>query len=61
MQHLEREFESGTVRSNSQSCDDLNRQAASAIADESMSREEEIGSTQNWSMELLQQVAEHGS
>ena len=61
MQHLEQELKSGTVRLNLQPCDDLNRQAVSAIADESMSREEEIGSTQNWSMQLLQQVAEHGS
>lgn len=61
MQHRERGIEPGIGHSKSLTGDDLNGQAASVVVEELDSSEGNVSLTQNWSMELLQQVAEHGS
>ena len=60
MQHRERGIESGIGRSRSLTGGDLNGQAESVVVEELDSNEGDVSPTQNWAMELLQQVAEHG-
>ncbi|MDX1928312.1 MAG: RNA 2'-phosphotransferase [Pirellulaceae bacterium] len=61
MQHQELRIELGLGCSSSLTGGDLNGQAESVVVEEFDSNAGDVNPTQNWSMELLQQVAEHGS